>query len=215
MGLPRSTVQRIAAALQAEALLVPAGPAGGLRLGPALMRLAASVQTDVAAELRPLLRGLADRLGETVDLAEVHGSSVVFIDQIAGTQRLRAVSGVGEVFPLHCTANGKAYLATLRDAQIIALIGDHYPRHTPRTHTSWVALRDDLEEVRQAGVAFDLEENSEGICAAGVALQSASSPALVVSVPVPAARFAAVRAQVARELLALRARLDAVLRGLA
>ena len=34
---------------------------------------------------------------------------LVFIDQVIGSQRLRTVSAVGETFPLHCTANGKAY----------------------------------------------------------------------------------------------------------
>ena len=39
------------------------------------------------------------------------GGSAGFIDQIPGQQRLVALSGIGERFPLHCTANGKAILA--------------------------------------------------------------------------------------------------------
>ena len=33
---------------------------------------------------------------------------MVFIDQAVGPQRLRTVSAVGELFPLHCSAPGKA-----------------------------------------------------------------------------------------------------------
>ena len=47
----------------------------------------------------------------------------MFVDQVIGSQRLRAVSAVGETFPLYCTANGKAYLAALDDAAIAQLIG--------------------------------------------------------------------------------------------
>ncbi|MFN6953425.1 MAG: helix-turn-helix domain-containing protein [Acetobacteraceae bacterium] len=53
VGLPRSTVQRIVGALEGEGLLAPAIPGGRMRLGPALLRLAASVETDVAALARP------------------------------------------------------------------------------------------------------------------------------------------------------------------
>ena len=36
---------------------------------------------------------------------------MLFIDQIVGSQRLRAVSSIGTSFPLTTTANGKAALA--------------------------------------------------------------------------------------------------------
>lgn len=44
--LPRSTVQRIVAALDSAELVRSSG-AGGLRLGPALLKLISSVHTDV------------------------------------------------------------------------------------------------------------------------------------------------------------------------
>lgn len=59
LGLPRSTVQRIVAALQAEELLIAASPTGKVRLGPALLRLAASVETDSAVLAKPVLAALS------------------------------------------------------------------------------------------------------------------------------------------------------------
>lgn len=38
-------------------------------------------------------------------------------------------------------------------------------------------------------MAYDREENSEGICAVGVVLRGLSGAALAVSVPLPAQRF--------------------------
>ena len=111
VGLARSTVQRIVAALQAEKLVIAASPNGRVRLGPTIQRLAASVGADFVSVARPFLVKLSKELHETVDLATVRKDHLVFIDQVIGPQRLRTVSAVGEAFPLYCTANGKAYLA--------------------------------------------------------------------------------------------------------
>ena len=111
VNLARSTVQRIVAALQAEKLLIAASPNGRVRLGPTIQRLAASASADFVSIARPFLVALSNELKETVDLATIKGDHLVFVDQVTGPQRLRAVSAVGEAFPLHCTANGKAYLA--------------------------------------------------------------------------------------------------------
>jgi DNA-binding IclR family transcriptional regulator len=82
VNLPRSTVQRIVAALEAETFLIPASAAGGVRLGPALMRLAASVNTGVSAIARPLLLALSEELMETVDISVPRKDQVVFVDEV-------------------------------------------------------------------------------------------------------------------------------------
>ncbi len=94
VGLARSTVQRIVAALESEKLVVAASPAGRVRLGPTILRLAGSVRTDFVALAKPFLVELSKELHETVDLASVKGDHLVFIDQVIGSQRLRTVSAV-------------------------------------------------------------------------------------------------------------------------
>lgn len=189
VSLPRSTVQRIVAALQAERLLIAASPTGKVRLGPALLRLASSLESDSVEMAKPILADLSGSLGETVDLATVRGSHLIFIDQVVGQQRLRTVSAVGESFPLYCTANGKAYLASLEDRQIADLIGHRYERRTAHTLTTLASLVADLEKVRQTGIAFDHEEHTQGICAAGVLVHDLLGNPLAVSVPVPTLRY--------------------------
>src|SRR3954447_15387416 len=95
VGLARSTVQRIVAALLAEKLVMAASPNGRVRLGPTILRLAASVRTDFVSVARPFLTKLSNELHETVDLATVKKDHLVFIDQVIGPQRLRTVSAVG------------------------------------------------------------------------------------------------------------------------
>lgn len=208
VDLPRSTVQRIVAALQAERLLITAAPQGGVRLGPALIRIAASVRVDSVALARPLIIELSQTLEETVDVSLPKRDRAIFVDQVAGAQRLRAVSAIGEDFPLHCTANGKAFLATLDDGAITTLIGRRYEKRTKATRTSFVALRRDLEIIRSNGYALDFEEHTEGVCAAGIELRGVTGEILLVSVPVPSARFAARSATIIDRLLALKRDLE-------
>ena len=52
VGLARSTVQRIVAALETEKLVIAASPNGRVRLGPTILRLAGSVRTVVCAGTR-------------------------------------------------------------------------------------------------------------------------------------------------------------------
>jgi DNA-binding IclR family transcriptional regulator len=200
VGLARSTVQRIVAALEQEKLVIAASPTGGIMLGPAILRLAGSVGSDFVSLMRPMLTKLSEDLAETVDLAAIKKSGLIFIDQVVGPQRLRTVSAVGETFPLYCTANGKAYLATLDNQVVERLIGKRYERRTPETIIEIGALISELEKVRHTGIAYDREEHTLGICAAGVAFKDPLGNPLAISVPVPASRFPAVEKVIARRL---------------
>lgn len=215
VNLARSTVQRIVAALETEKLVIAASPNGRVRLGPTILRLAASVRSDFVSMARPFLVRLSNELRETVDLSMVKKDHLVFIDQVIGSHRLRTVSAVGETFPLHCTANGKAYLATLDDAAIERLIGRHYEARTPKTLTRFEALMADLKPVRKSGVAHDREEHTLGVCAAGVALQDPLGNWVAISVPVPTLRFQNQHTMISERLLATKNALEAHMNSMA
>jgi DNA-binding IclR family transcriptional regulator len=186
--LPKSTVHRLVAALAEEDLVV-AERGGRVRLGAGIARLAAAGREALSDRLRPVLLELRRDLDETVDLAVLDGAGVRFVDQIPAPRRLRATSAVGEVFPLHCTANGKALLAALPEDRALALLPSRLPRFTPNTIDSRDRLQTELTRIRREGVAFDREEHTEGICAAGAAVLDASGPVAAISVPVPVQRF--------------------------
>jgi DNA-binding IclR family transcriptional regulator len=213
VGLARSTVQRIVAALQSEKLLMSASPTGRVMLGPAILRLAGSVRSDFVSLVRPFLVKLSAELRETVDLAVVKKNQLLFIDQVVGSQRLRTVSAVGETFPLYCTANGKAYLATLDDRSVERLIGSNFEERTQKTRTKLDELLADLAQVRKAGIAYDREEHMLGICAAGIALQDPIGNWVAISVPVPSPRFAEIEAQLVERLLETKERLQDLVRA--
>jgi DNA-binding IclR family transcriptional regulator len=208
VNLARSTVQRIVSALETEKLVIAATPNGRVRLGPTILRLAASVRSDFVSLARPFLERLSEELHETVDLSTVKKDHLVFIDQVIGSQRLRTVSAVGETFPLHCTANGKAYLAQLSEPAIEALIGRAYESRTPKTLKGFELLIEDLKAARRAGIAFDREEHTLGVCAVGVALHDPLGNAVAISVPVPTQRFPDRANLIAERLLATKHALE-------
>lgn len=202
VNLARSTVQRIVSALETEKLVIAATPNGRVRLGPTILRLAASVRSDFTAFARPFLERLSEELHETVDLSTVKKDHLVFIDQVIGSQRLRTVSAVGETFPLYCTANGKAYLAQLSDSAVEALIGRAYEPRTPKTLQRIDALLAELKTARRTGIAYDREEHTLGVCAVGVALHDPLGNAVAISVPVPTQRFPDRYLMIAERLMA-------------
>ena len=201
VGLARSTVQRIVNALETERLLIAAQPSGRVVLGPTILRLASSVRSDFLELARPLLTKLSADLKETVDLAVIKKDRLIFVDQVVGSQRLRTVSAVGESFPLYCTANGKAYLATLDDRAVERLIGRSFEQRTPHTLITLDDLLRELAQTRRTGFALDREEHTLGICAAGVVVSDQLGSTNAISVPVPSARFAKVEKKVTESLL--------------
>jgi IclR family acetate operon transcriptional repressor len=196
--LPRSTVQRIVAALGDEQLLMPASPNARVKLGPALIRLAAAANAGTERLVRPLMQELSRLVEETVDLSVLHGGSAMLIEQVQGTQRLVAVSAVGKEFPLHCTANGKALLALLPPERRDLLLKGRLTRHTPATVTDRAALDAELREIESTELAFDLEEHSVGICAIAAAFRDPVGREYSLSIPVPSPRFAVNRLQLSR-----------------
>jgi len=204
VDLARSTVQRIVDALRAEHFLIAATPTSGVRLGPALIRLAASASVEFDQVTRPIMAELSQRLGETVDMSVLKGFSAVFTDQVQGAHRLRAVSAVGETFPLHCTANGKALLSMMPAAQFEKYLRNPLVKFTTATIIRTADLRLEIAACAKAGVAVDNEEHTEGISAVGTAFSDPLGRSIALSIPVPTTRFNKMKPELIKQLLIAR-----------
>ncbi len=198
VALPRSTVQRIVNALVDENLVSSAPASTGYMIGPEILALAQAAQRDVALCLRPLMEELSQQTGETVDLALFKDQQMIFIDQVAGTQRLRAVSAIGESFPMSVTANGKAALAQLSDPTCSRIL-EHELKDGIGTQ-SVKQMLDQLNEVRKLGYALDDDEHTEGISAVGIAFTVEQS-IYALSIPAPSHRYRREKKDFLRRLL--------------
>jgi len=205
VGLPKSTVQRIIAALDFENFVVSTFPDKRLRLGPGLVRIAHSIRFPIAETARPCLRELSEKTGETVDLAVLDGDKAVFVDQIPGTHRLRAVSAIGVAFPLHCTANGKAMLAAM-DPEALNRVRKRLrlTAFTENSIQSWQQLEHELLKIRKSGLAYDREEHSIGISAIGTAIIGIEGEIAAITIPTPTVRFDRKASELAKALQSCR-----------
>ena len=210
VSLPRSTVQRIVNALLAERLVMAATAEGGLRLGPEIQALAAAGRINVAELIHPILSDLAKKTGETVDLSVFRDDHVLFVDQVVGTQRLRTVSAVGEAFPMTTTAIGKASLSLL-DEEEAAMIASRELRQSDERSTTLSQVIAELEGIRETGVAFDMDEHTDGISAVAIAFKDPTGMVYSVSIPVPSHRFAKKRDDLIAALKKAMLRVEAAL----
>lgn len=186
--LPRSTVQRIVAALATEGFISTERGDGGIRLGREIQSLAQSVSSDMRARLRPVMERLSAETGETVDLAVLEGSQMLFVDQIEGSHRLRTVSHIGERFPLTTTANGRAALACMPSDRALSLIrAEHRSRGQYAPPLSEMVA--EIDAIRAGALACDENEHTDGICAMGFAVLDQVGDIFAVSVPVPSSRY--------------------------
>ncbi len=186
-GLPRTTVHRIVTSLESQQLLIIGS--GGVQLGPALARLAASAHTDVISLSRSAMETLGRRTRETIDLCVYRGSHVVSVNQFVSDQELRVVSPVGTAFPCHCTAHGKAILATLSDQKIKDLLGNHPEIRTENTLKTLPSILKDIKVIQERNYAIDREEHALGVCGIGVYLNTETSEHYALSIAVPSTRF--------------------------
>jgi DNA-binding IclR family transcriptional regulator len=85
--------------------------------------------------------------------------------------------------------------------------------HTPNTVTDPELIRRELDSAATTGIAWDMEEHFEGICAAGAAFVDPIGRSFALSVPVPKTRFAAKRDTIAVALRDACARLLTKLPG--
>ncbi|MDE0346187.1 MAG: IclR family transcriptional regulator [Boseongicola sp.] len=188
VALPRSTVQRVVAALAVEGFISIEKGHGGIRLGPEILSLAQATASDMKDRLRPVMKRISEETGETVDLAVLDGNRMLFVDQIVGSQRLRAVSRIGETFPLTTTANGKAALACLPREHAERLIVAEVEGRGSNARTAGEIL-DEIERIKDGALARDENEHSDGICALGFAIKDSNGDIFALSTPVPSTRF--------------------------
>ena len=203
VGLPRSTVYRIVATLADDGFVTTGVGRRGLRLGPELAHLAAAAQRGLAEAAHPHMEEMAHAVNETVDLAVFQHGQVRFVDQVVGNQRLRAEVVIGELYPAYCTANGKAFLATLPPGPLdTTLAQTPLIRRTPSTLVRKADLLRELDEVRETGVAYDREEHTVQICAVGTVLRDQMGRvAAAITIATPATRFYGREAELATVLL--------------
>ncbi len=192
-GLNKSTVHRFASHLEAEAYLFR-DQSGTYTLGPKLSQMGggSSFQATLCNICRPTVERLWKATEETINLAVLDGSDVLYIDVLETAHTFRLVSTVGMRRPFHCTSLGKAIVASIDDEQIKERLFANIQfgeARTPKSITSLSRLKRDLVNIKERGFALDEGEAVTGIRCLGAAIIGADGkPVGALSISGPMVR---------------------------
>ncbi|GAA3777450.1 IclR family transcriptional regulator [Streptomyces phyllanthi] len=204
-GLTKSTAFRLLGILQRNDLVERVG--SDYRLGTRLFDIGTRVYGPTSLLLRerllPHLADLYELTHETVHLAVLHDTDIVYVNKIHGHRATRSPSRIGARMPAYCTGVGKALLAFDHDAAEAAIALGLTGR-TEYTLTDPGAFRAELRRIRQEGIAYDRQEAALGLaCVAVPVMGPGGRPVAALSVAsghrFDAARFAPALRRVAYE----------------
>jgi len=190
--LTKSTAFRLLGILQRNELVERVG--SNYRLGAQLFDIGNRVYGPTPQLLQewllPHLADLYELTHETVHLAVLHGTEIVYVNKIHGHRPARSPSRIGARLPAYCTAVGKALLAFDHDAAEAAIEAG-LPALTEYTLTDADRLRAELRRIRQDGIAYDRQEATIGlICVAVPVMGPLGRPVAALSVAGADHRFA-------------------------
>ncbi len=194
--LPRSTLIRLLAALEAEDLVVRLDIADGRYvLGHGVLEIAAGYRQSVDAEIlaRPVLAAVAEATRQTCNLGILVGRSVLHVCVVEPDRAIRFRSRSGSLDETYCTGLGKMLLVQLDDDErSLHLPAEPYAAFTEQTKTTRAALDAELDVIAERGVSIDEEERDVGVrCIAAPVFSPlpAGEMPVAVSVSGPAAEL--------------------------
>lgn len=189
LGVHKSTVSRMVAALAAHDLVEQPEARGPVRLGPGLLRLAGATtaRLDLVQEGRPVCRELAEATGETVNVAVMAGHTALYVDQALGPSTITSYNWVGQHIPLHATSNGRVLVGPLSAAERSQAWGE-LTAFTEHTVTQPAELERLVAEARKQGYAVVRDELDIGLTAMAAPVYNAHGE-LVASISLSGPSF--------------------------
>lgn len=191
LNLPKSTLHRLLQVLLSHGL-VRLDDDRRYLLGYGFFELARLSwdRVDIRREAQQTIVALVRESGETVHLAVLDGTDVVYVDKVEGSHRMRMASMIGVRNPAYCTGVGKALLAYLEPAELQRRFTDYrFHAFTAHTIASLGDLGRHLAEIRQLRYATDDEEHEIGIrCVAAPIFNFRGDTISSISITVPTIR---------------------------
>jgi IclR family transcriptional regulator, pca regulon regulatory protein len=201
LGVGRSTAHRYAATLHALGYLEQDEHRkyrlGRLALEPGIAAIGAVRASVPHAE--PVLADLRERTGHTVSMGVLDGGRVLYVYRMrahnAGQHEADLGLGVGAALPLHCTALGKALLASLAEEERSELIAQlTLARCGPKSITTVKRLSSELCAIGKRGLAISDEELAPRVRSIAASVRTGEqSLRIAIDVTVPASAYAAKR----------------------
>ncbi len=193
-GWPKPTVHRMLVQLEAGGWLAREPDGRHWLLGSRAQRLGEAVLGASSRQgvRHAVLRQLVADLGESCNLTALSGAEVVYLDRVESAFPLRMELRPGTRVPLHCSASGKLFLATVPRAVRARLLDAlALERHTEHTLTRREALEAELDTIARQGHAVDAEEYVDGLVCVAVPVRAPGRRAVrcALALQAPSARL--------------------------
>ena len=193
LGLHKNNVFRLLATLEHRGYIEQNKSSENYRLGPKTLQIGSIFieQRECRRQARPLLDSLAAASGETAVVAVLRGNKVIYMDSVDTDKPVRAMSRVGAMYPAHCTAVGKAHLATYSPAELERLYAEPFLTGlTDKSIKSRDALMAELKNISEKGYAVESEEADIEVRGLAVAVRDFSNKVVAaIGVVAPASRL--------------------------
>lgn len=165
LGMNKSTVSRMMATLASENFVYKDQKTKKYRLGVSALALSgiAGSQLDISREAQSILKTLVETMEETVHLSVLDQLDVMYIEKVECQQPVRVLTYVGSRNPIYCTSAGKVILANSEKELTEKVIGRGLKAFTEHTITNPGDLIEHLEQIRETGYAYSIEELQEGV----------------------------------------------------
>ncbi len=119
------------------------------------------------------MKDVVQELKHTITLGVLDGASVLFVERVDGTERVKVTVDIGSRVPAYSSAAGKALLAGLSDGEITKRLKPvPFERFTDTTLRSLESLAADIAKVRARGFAVNNEESTKGLVAVAVPVKN-------------------------------------------
>ena len=113
---------------------------------------------------RSYLRKLTDEIKETVSLSVPIGTKLVYFDRIEFHWPMQLNLEAGDHLPLHASASGKLYLASIKKDEALEIFKNiKTPKTAKNTITELSQFKKELNKINKQGYAFDNEEWFNGM----------------------------------------------------
>ena len=171
LGLHKATVSRNLNILTKYGFLQRDPQTRKFRLGQSSINLGLAVNQSVNNNIvhiaKPYIDNLRNTLEETTVLEVLSGGNVIIAYIAEGPGPIRIKGNVGSTRPVYAAAGAKAILAFSPSEIRERFLNEKITRLTPNTITDLEILKEQLQEIRTEGFAFDNEEVNIGINAVG------------------------------------------------
>lgn len=171
VGLPKQTVHRLCATLEAEGFLMRDDDGKGFRAARRTRLLASGLLHAGWANIarHQVLSQVASAVEETVNYVVPEEAGMRYLDRVDTSWSFRIQLPIGTNVPFHCTASGKVFMASLAPKARRAFVSSiEMSRHTRATITTPDALMEELKTISKQGFAEDNEEFLDGMVAIAV-----------------------------------------------